>query len=76
MLSFLRVGSLFGNKLVVTTENGACVFPFTGPTVLGETMEVLVSCTVSSDVDWTAVVVNVPLSASRVLVSEEGMKVG
>ena len=113
MLSLRRVGSLLGNKLVVSTEYGACVFPLTGPRVLGETMELLVSsdadprssvvvttedgprvwvetvellvsCTKSSDVEpgssvlvvWTAVVVNVPLSARRVLVSGEGMNVG
>ena len=117
MLSFWGVGSLLGKELVVTTEDRACVFPFTGPRVWGETVEplvswtvscdagpgssavvttedgprvwvgtvkLLVSCTESSDVEpgssvlvvWTAVVVNVPLSARRVLVSGEGMNVG
>ena len=84
MLSFWRVGSLLGNKVVVTTGDDACVFPFTGPRVWVEAVELLVSCTVSSDVEpgssvlvvWTAVVVNVPLSARRVLVSGEGMNVG
>ena len=84
MLSFWGVGSLLGNKIVVTTEDGACVFPFTGPRVWGDRVEVLVSWTESSDAEpgssvlvvWTAVVVNVPLPARRVLVSGEGMKVG
>ena len=75
---------MLGNTPVVTAEVGACVIPFTGPTVVGEIVELLVSFTVSSDVEprssvlvvWTAVVVNVPLSARRVLVSGEGMNVG
>ena len=108
---------MLGKELVVTTDDGACVFPFTGPTVWGETVDLLfswtvssdagpgssvvvtteegprvwvetvkllVSCAVSSDVKpgssvlvvWTAVVVNVSLSARRVLVSGEGMNVG
>ena len=75
---------MLSNTHVVTAEVGACVFPFTGPTVVGEIVELLVSCTVSSDVEpgssvlvvWTAVVVNVPLPARRVLVSREGMNVG
>ena len=69
---------------LVTTEDKARVLPFTGPRVLGETMKLLVSWTVSSDgepgpsvlVEWIAVVVNVPLSANRVLVSVDERKVG
>ena len=74
---------MLDNKVVVTTGDGACVFPLTGPRVWVEAVELLVSCTVSSDVEpgssvlvvWTAVVVTVPLSARRVLVSGEGMNV-
>ena len=84
MVSFWGVDSLLGNKLVISTEDEACVFPFTGPRVWEERVEVLVSWIVSSDAEpgssvlvvWTAVVVNAPLSARRVLVSGEGMKVG
>ena len=84
MLSFWGVGSLLGKELVVTTEDGACVFPLTGPRVWVEAVELLVSCTVSSDVEpgssvlvvCNVVVVNVPLSARRVLVSGEAMNVG
>ena len=108
---------MLSKKRVLITEDGACVFPVTGPRVSGETMELLVSCSVSSDAEpgspvvvttedgarvWletvellvsctkssdvepgssvlvvrAVVVVNVPLSAKRVLVSGEGMNVG
>ena len=61
---------------MVTTEDG--------PRVWVETVKLLVACAVSSDVEprssvlvvWTAVVVNVPLSARRVIVSGEEMNVG
>ena len=84
MLSFRRVGSWLGNTPVVSTEDGTCVFLFTDPTVVRGTTELLVSWTESSDAEpgssvlvvWTAIVVNVPLSARRVLVSGEGMNVG
>ena len=60
------------------------MFPFTGPRVLEDAMKLLVSWTVSSDaepvcsvlVEWSVAVVNVSLSASRVLVSGEEMNVG
>ena len=72
------------SMLVVTTEDGTRVFPFTGPRVLEDVMKLLVSWNVSSDakpvcsvsVEWIAAVVNVSLSASRVLVSGEEMNVG
>ena len=85
VLSFWRFGDFLRNKLVVTTEDEVRVFLFTGlPRVLGETMELLDSWTVPSDggpgssvlVEWIAVVVNVPLSANRVLVSGDERKVG
>ena len=65
VLSFCRVGSFLGNELVVR------VFPFTGLRVLGEAKPV---CSVL--VEWSVAVDNVPLSASRLLVSGEEMNVG
>ena len=65
VLSFCWVGSSLDNELVVR------VFPFTGLRDLEEAKPV---CSVL--VEWIAAVVNVSLSANRVLVSGEEMNVG
>ena len=64
VLSFCRVGTVLCNELVVL------FFPFTGPRILDEAKSVY-----SVLVELIVAVVNVLLSASRVLVSREEMNV-
>ena len=52
-------GNIFAVKPLETTKDGTCVLPFTAPRVVGDTIERLVSCTVSFDAEPGSSVVHV-----------------